>query len=520
MRRVISFGYREVGYAICGYISLPIFVFLFGFLKWYFAIAGAIALCLAVYCGIRGGNASPAFSHKTNITIVGLAAVGLTALLWSYLGGQNGYFYQSEDWSARNAVFHDLIQYEWPVRYPSSGSALVYYIGHWLPPAAFGKLVLAVTGSFRWAWFLGKMALWGWTSLGLTIIILLIFHFLNASSAARKTGAVLLLVFFSGMDILGGAILGKLGQLLDPATLHLEWWSNYQFSSITTCLFWVFNQSVVPWMITLCVLMEDDPIKYVFYGTGCLLCGPFPLVGIAILMIIKTTVFVLRRVEGRQWRDIPRRIFSPGNLLVFIFVFPCVAAYLLSNNAVSAAGSQEIAVVQNSFFSRAYWTGELILFLTLEAGVFLMLIFPEHRKNPLYYGLIFTFLICPFFHVGAGQDFCMRVSVPAIFVLMLYTADFLQNTFFPANGVVKGKIKVGRVVRAWVLVICLCIGAVTPLVEIYRGFYHVVTEGTIKLEDKRKITFDNGEISLNFNSTDPETYFFFRFYAKDPNILD
>ena len=64
------------------------------------------------------------------------------SLLWTYLGGMNGYYYQSTDWDCRNAIYFDLIQYKWPVTYDQNGAALVYYIGHWLPPAALAKLTV------------------------------------------------------------------------------------------------------------------------------------------------------------------------------------------------------------------------------------------------------------------------------------------------------------------------------------------------------------------------------------------
>lgn len=39
-------------------------------------------------------------------------------LLWGYLGGQTGFFYQNSDWGYRNAIYRDLITNSWPVYYP------------------------------------------------------------------------------------------------------------------------------------------------------------------------------------------------------------------------------------------------------------------------------------------------------------------------------------------------------------------------------------------------------------------
>lgn len=67
-------------------------------------------------------------------------------LLWGYLGGQTGFFYQNSDWGYRNAIYRDLITNSWPVYYPQKDTALVYYIGHWLVPAALTKPVYALFG--------------------------------------------------------------------------------------------------------------------------------------------------------------------------------------------------------------------------------------------------------------------------------------------------------------------------------------------------------------------------------------
>ena len=91
------------------------------------------------------------------------------------------------------------------------------------------------------------MLLWLWTSCGLSIVMLLLFRNLEARGPKQRLAAVLLLVLFSGMDVLGAIFNHNLGALLRPSVghpsgPHLEWWAgSYQFSSNTTLLFWVFN---------------------------------------------------------------------------------------------------------------------------------------------------------------------------------------------------------------------------------------------------------------------------------------
>lgn len=66
--------------------------------------------------------------------------------------------------------------------------------------------------------------------------------YLRADTGKKQGIGLLFLIFFSGMDILGALYSSRLPDLLAYDAMHLEWWTNdFQFSSLTTCLFWVFN---------------------------------------------------------------------------------------------------------------------------------------------------------------------------------------------------------------------------------------------------------------------------------------
>lgn len=516
----IRLDFKKIRFAACVYIALPLLVFFSGFLRWYYALLGIAALLFVFYRTVRSDNVEPDRSYTVTLTRKRIALIFLFTLIWTYLGGLNGFFYQSSDWNCRNAIFHDLIEFDWPVIYESSGAALVYYIGHWLPPALIGKAVLAISGSMDLAWLLGKLAFWVWSSVGLTVVILLILHYTRAESKKSCAAAVFLFVCFSGMDVVGALLKRNLLALLSPEVLHLEWWSTYQFSSITTCVYWVFNQTIIPWIITLCFLMEGDAGNYVFYGVACLICGPFPCVGLAILMIVKAVwrgVTQIRAHQGLRWLG---RIFSVENIISLICMFPFVAAFLLANNAIgmidSTGASEGIALVQSPFFSRDYWTKELIAFLMLDVGFYMAFLFLAHRKDPIFYAMAFTFVIAPYFHVGAGTDFCMRTSVPAILVLMLYVNDFLQRNLSrqELRSSIQARTCSLRQLCAAMLLLCFLLGMATPAVEVFRGMYHVAEHRTVLLEDMSIGSFDNGTVYLNFNAEDPGSTFFFRHFTK------
>jgi hypothetical protein len=62
--------------------------------------------------------------------------------------------------------------------------------------------------------------------------------------------------------------------------------------------------------------------------------------------------------------------------------------------------------------------------------------------------------------IGSAHDFCMRTSIPTLFMLLLWSAETLS-----APG---GKSKAG-------LILLLCIGAITPIYEINRSIYRTAS---------------------------------------------
>jgi len=68
----------------------------------------------------------------------------------------------------RNAMFRDIVTYEWPVIYQKNG-AVVYYTDYWLVPALIGKIA---------GYTIGQVTLLLWGALGLTLTALLLFWML------------------------------------------------------------------------------------------------------------------------------------------------------------------------------------------------------------------------------------------------------------------------------------------------------------------------------------------------------
>jgi len=218
------------------YLIIPFIIFCMGWLRLSVAIPATAIILWATWLLLKQDSRAQLPISNSQFPFYLLLITGI----WVLLSGVGGYTFQNWDHNWRNAVLHDLISYDWPVFYstPESGPVkmLVYYVGYWLPSALVGKLL---------GWQAANFFLFLWTWLGIFLVALHLASALKTSTVK----AILLLIFFSGMDVLGTLFLSPEYPTLFPAVTHLEIWNgSLQYSSFTTQLFWVFNQSVPAWL--------------------------------------------------------------------------------------------------------------------------------------------------------------------------------------------------------------------------------------------------------------------------------
>ena len=510
-RRMFRIRYSRLRAAAAVYLALPLIIFLIGFLKWFFALPGICAIGYAFFRFLKPKEKEIRNERTIHLSGWTIAGVFLLMLAWTQLGGMNGYLYQASDWAARNAVFRDLITHSWPVTYQNGSTALVYYIGHWLPAAVIGKAAGQIFRSTEAAWFCGRMALWIWSSLGLTLLSVLVFLFTGAEDRRKRTIVLLVMIFFSGMDIIGTWLTHRQEYNFSAEIMHLEWWTHLQFTSVTSCLYWAFNQAIVPWILTVLVLMDDDPGNYVFYIAAGLICAPMPAVGLCLLMAGKAIQFLVGKHRTKALTAGIRQVFSISNLLVLPTCIPVMAAYYLCNSVARDSGAAEVGEPGSPIVSGI----KFLVFFMVEIGLVLLLLWPVYRKDILFYTVGISLLLVPFVRIGFGSDFCMRASIPAIFLTAVYAANVLSHTEW------KKKEKAlpikysptGRML-AIMLAVVLFIGAATPMMEIYRGIYHVVSKGDFSQPCDTTYSFEYDAYNSTFTAKGYGEQFFFRTLAK------
>ena len=399
------------------YIALPVFIFIAGWLRLVVAIPVCAVFLISAFLMMKN-RPEPVAWHLTKAQWRGIIASLILLAIWVFLSGQGGFSFQNSDYQYRNAIFRDLINKSWPVIYANSSmdaasssiagasnlSILTYYIAFWLPGALVGKL---------FGWYAANAFLYLWSFLGLVLISYFLFRTLRNSSV----WSVVILIFFSGMDIMGYILITK-GKLPGPID-HIEWWSGLQYSSNTTLLFWVFNQTITIWLAILLIMNLKNARSLFFLYAMLLLHGPFPFLGMLPIVLWKAYQgypLDLKRKNAKMvnvpvlffswfWNGVVRAI-TFENICGGISVLLIVYFYLTNNVSGSKYGTNRLTT---NYFG----------LVVLEGGFYLLFLFAEHFKKPLYWICLGSLLLIPFFKVGTSQDFCMRVSIPALFVTMI-----------------------------------------------------------------------------------------------------
>ena len=430
--------------------------------------------------------------------------VVVLVLLWVGLSGIGGYSFQNSDFLLRNAVLHDLISYRWPVIYsyidqsgfsPYSGhdGVLVYYLSYWLPAAFVGKF---------FGWQAANVALYLWTVTGVLLTLYLFFRFVRKSPLVLT----LIFIFWSGMDIVGELIKGH----VPVSGEHIEWWAGlFQYSSNTTTLYWVFNQTITTWLVVMLFMNFKNTKSILFTYALVLPFAPFSFIGLAPFVFSYiflgtmshnnipklTTLKTIILDNFRKTINLRNIIVAPVIIMVFLLYYRSNPGNLGSSGLLwsRAQGNVETLIILLII---------LLVFCLLEFGVYALIIARAFRRSPWFIVAVVSLILIPNYYAGVGNDFVMRASIPALTVLMVYVSTFMLD---------KAAFHVNRRAKI-LLMIYLLIGAITPLQEISRSV------GMRLMQPNRLITDDVGTLSVEpiriYVGNEPNKSWFFRYLAK------
>ena len=476
------------------YLVIPIFIFLIGWLN---PILAAISCIVLIYVVKQIFNCL--LKRKFEINKYQLLLLTLIALLWCIFAGIGCFFYQNWDWHVRNAIFRDLINFSYPVIY-DNGAALVYYFGSFLPGAIVGKLALFLHATPDQAFKIGNMFTLIYSTIGITLVFLQVLLLTNVKKNHYFL-IILLFILFSGLDVLYKSI-GPMNNI------HIENHSpGYQLSSFTTLLFWAYNRTIAPWLITAFFLRKPFNISnYGFLGCFGLFYAPLPFIGLFIYFSLVTTLMFFRTLNTKYFFSFYRKLFNTNNTLAIFILLPIFYFYYNSN----------LAVIENNYLFASH-PMQIFGNVLIEVGIYMFLIFKRNIKNPIYYITIFVLFFCPLISLGRNPDFCMRTTIPATFALFVLVMRYL----FHKNSFILGK---------FILCCAILLGMVTPCLEFYRGYlYNYINFVEPKIKDE-VISFNNkirkdcvveiitpscvyGDYK-NYGAVDLDNQIFFKYLAK------
>lgn len=486
------------------YILCSFLIFTAVWIKLYYAIliVGILILCFWRVCKDSPQFWMPELNKNNVIRILFVLAV---IALWVYMSGIGKFVYQNNDHPVRNTIFNILVEYDWPVinydilpenRGVFDTTVLIYYIGYWLPSALVGKVFGLRAGYYA-------QAVWA------VIGIALIYYFICVKAKKIVIWPLWIFIFFSGLDIVG-VFLTNADISSYESIWHAEWWSiPYEYSSMTTQLFWVFNQAIPAWICTMLIYVQKNNRNLVFILACCMLSSTFPFVGL--LFIAVFLCFTRKYPELEQFR-MSKKTVKVKEYFKCLIKDTCTVQNVIGGGIIgivsflylfgNTSGSR---ILQEDPRGPAYFNSlpKLVLFLILEVFVFAVLLYKYNKNNKLFYFVVLLLCIIPPIKVGYSNDFCMRVSIPFLFIIMLWIIEAVAQSWKEKDY----KLFAG-------LVIVLLIGSVTPVLELKRTWTYtyerINTDQIVYAEDKDAVDILN---SGNF-SGNIEGNFFFEYIAK------
>ncbi len=429
-----------------GYLTLPVLVFLAGWLWWPWALSSTALTVTAFGLLAKRILATPNLTgvyvdalvpwHTLFLSLLPLSALTL-------ISGVGGYGPGNIDWVKHHAVLYDLVSQPWPVTYslPVGRAALVYNVAYYLPAAVVGKV---------WGWAAANHALFATTLLGAWLVSL----WLAVFCPRHTLLAVGVFTFFSGMDSLGFLLHFPVPHRIDFLLhqTHIDWWTAaWQLPAHLTGIFWSPQHTFAAWLATallLHVYWRDCHFGVEWFLVALLLFwSPFVAVGalpFAWLVRRMRTAPLPEASPRTRWDRVP----AIAAIVLAIVGLLFYAAHYPEIPSNQFGVPQPATTPANGFFFAAKppnqpseWSAalqEYVLCAALEFGLLALVLtanrhalVPRERRVLLVSTLFLLGLML--FRYGFYNDLVMRASLPALFALSLLLVLSLPQIRTPAS---------------------------------------------------------------------------------------
>jgi hypothetical protein len=405
------------------YLAFPYIIFFMGWLKQPIALALTVVLLYGLFIYQKNQ------AQKTiiEIPLLQLALIAGITLIWMLFSGAGGFGYQNHDYYKHNYLQYDLFLQKWPISYQVADQTkyLSHYLAYYLPgPAIFASL----------GWKYVQLANFIFTFSGVLLAVFWLMKFLGRFSYL----ALILFIFCSGLHIF--ILIYDHGFNLWPVMAEkiknhgFVFWTNslgilpLNFMGNSDMLYWGPQHAIATWLAIGLLINDwllDNNLKYSpFYISLIAFWAPLVLIGLAPFLLV---ALISIRFKG---------IFNELNLIIAPIVFGVIALFLTSietGDLLQHFIFQSKPIQSASYLSQAL---TYLYFITVEVLIWWApsyLILKNHVSKQ-YKALFITALVVlfftPLFRYGLYNDWCSRVSLPALFVVfsMAIMAIFISKS--------------------------------------------------------------------------------------------
>lgn len=441
------------------YILLPSFLFIYGWLKLPFAIIALVILAsftlivlIDVFRIVSNSHMFCVMKTKQNLSRLsskGFVLAILLITLWLAFSGVGGVGFQNADYSASNALLKDLITQDWPLKVTFNGTQVpvVYYVGYYLPSAIIGK---------TFGWVSANIFLFMWTLVGVLLAFVWFWKLsrLGFQNRGIKLGIFITQIFClaGGLDYIGYYLFDR--NVFNPIA-HIEPWASYfQYSSNTTLIYWVPQQTIAAWLVMGVIvdaLYDKHNLKYLGMVVAAgIIWSPFGIVGAVpyLLMILYVYLQSEHRKYLFNWESIVFNTLSIGIGAIYLlylgsnqFKFPIGFIWQFTNDIA------DLVVHLLAFWCLEFALMGFLILLLIVLGIYFShpTTFTRHdfRKwiaqldhefhiTPIQLHLFLVSLIVlgvlPLFKMGIRNDLAMRGSIASLFIFWAFVTKVIADT--------------------------------------------------------------------------------------------
>ncbi|MCR4775315.1 MAG: hypothetical protein K5869_02955 [Saccharofermentans sp.] len=521
MKKAVTIPFRTFWALSLGFLVLPVIIFFTGYLRPLAGIPIALLFVFAYAMSIRDCTSDQKKvqlskdSTAIKIPLGYLIGFAVTAVLLSLVSGIGEFIFTLNDHPYRRAIMNDLVNYKWPVIYDystqtnpevisligrTSGTyAFMYYFTYWLPAALAGK----IAGSFA-----ANLTLMLWSALGIFLTFVGVSKIIGRASFTVPFAYIC----FAGLDVIPNVFHNFMDwdawNGMEVWAPQLAYMSN--FAELTS----VFHQCIPCWLIMTLVLMSYNTRSLGLAGGIMLTYSPWGVIGLFPLVLVR--IFSKPMREGGTGKVL-KNLFSFTNIIPCVLLVAVYGPFYLGNHSSTMIKGFFWEFMDNPALAPVVY----VVFILIEVVPIALILWKTEKKNIMFIAAIAELLIIPVYKVSEVNDFCMRSSMAARFVLCVLLARYLKDLYDADKIIVQKKLK-----RKKKDVIKLAFAMLTVILMIYPSFvmaYYVLgSEFTGADHNAEEIgSFGNirqsehtWNVTHNYISSNYEETFFFKYLAK------